>query len=51
MSTRKVERLAQQLGIEGISKSTVSRICKGLDERARAFRERPLGGRLPLSVA
>lgn len=47
VSTRKVERLAEQLGIEGISKSTVSRICKGLDERARAFCERPLEGAYP----
>jgi len=47
VSTRKVERLAAQLGIEGISKSTVSRICAGLDERAAAFRGRPLGGAYP----
>jgi len=47
VSTRKVERLATQLGIEGISKSTVSRICAGLDERAAAFRGRPLGGAYP----
>jgi transposase-like protein len=47
VSTRKVERLAAQLGIEGISKSTVSRICTGLDERAAAFRSRPLEGAYP----
>jgi putative transposase len=47
VSTRKVERLVEQLGVEGISKSTVSRICKGLDERADAFRGRPLEGAYP----
>lgn len=47
VSTRKVERLANQLGIEGVSKSTVSRICSGLDERAAAFRGRPLEGAYP----
>jgi len=33
VSTRKVERLAKSLGIEGISASQVSEITKGLDER------------------
>jgi transposase-like protein len=47
ISTRKVERVVEQLGVEGISKSTVSRICQGLDERAQAFRERPLEGDYP----
>jgi putative transposase len=47
VSTRKVERLAEQLGVEGISKSTVSRICTGLDERAAAFCGRPLEGAYP----
>jgi transposase-like protein len=47
VSTRKVERLVEQLGVEGISKSTVSRICMGLDERAEAFRARPLEGAYP----
>jgi putative transposase len=47
VSTRKVERLVEQLGVEGISKSTVSRICAGLDERAEAFRCRPLEGAYP----
>ena len=47
VSTRKVERLVEQLGVEGISKSTVSRICTGLDERAEAFSSRPLEGAYP----
>lgn len=47
VSTRKVERLVEQLGIAGMSKSQVSRLCAGLDEQVRAFRERPLEGRFP----
>ena len=47
VSTGKVERVVEQLGVEGISKSAVSRICAGLDERAGAFRERPLEGAYP----
>ena len=47
VSTRKVERLASQLGIESMSRSTVSRLCKTLDEQVRLFRERPLAGRYP----
>lgn len=47
VSTRKVERLVEQLGIAGMSKSTVSRMCEALDEQVRAFRERPLEGRHP----
>jgi len=42
VSTRKVERLAKELGIENISASQVSQINKGLDEHVKAFRERPL---------
>jgi hypothetical protein len=47
VSTRKVERLVEQLGVQGISKSAVSRIVAGLDERAEAFRNRPLEGAYP----
>ena len=47
VSTRKVDRLVQQLGLAGMSRSTVSRLCAGLDEQVRAFRERPLEGRYP----
>lgn len=42
VSTRKVERLAKELGIENISASQVSQINKGLDEQVEAFRNRPL---------
>ncbi len=47
VSTRKVDRLVTQLGLAGISRSSVSRLCAGLDEQVRAFRERPLEGRYP----
>jgi putative transposase len=47
VSTRKVERLVAQLGIESMSRSMVSRLCSVLDEQVRLFRERPLEGRYP----
>jgi putative transposase len=47
VSTRKVERLVEQLGIGGMSKSAVSRLCEGLDEQVKIFRQRPLEGRYP----
>ena len=47
VSTRKVERLVTQLGLAGMSRSAVSRLCAGLDEQVRFFRERPLEGRYP----
>ncbi len=47
VSTRKVDRLVEQLGISGMSKDQVSRLCRGLDEQVRVFRERPLEGRYP----
>ena len=47
VSTRKVEDLVMALGLEGISKSEVSRICSRLDEQVEAFRGRPLLGRYP----
>ena len=47
VSTRKVDRLVEQLGISGMSKDRVSALCRGLDERVAAFRERPLEGAYP----
>ena len=44
VSTRSVDALVDSMGAaSGISKSEVSRICAGLDERVTAFRNRPLG--------
>lgn len=42
VSTRRVDDLVRALGIEGISKSEVSRICAALDAEVEAFRSRPL---------
>ncbi|MGH2867844.1 MAG: IS256 family transposase [Solirubrobacteraceae bacterium] len=47
VSTRKVDRLVEQLGIGGMTKDRVSALCRGLDERVGAFRERPLEGAYP----
>jgi transposase-like protein len=47
VSTRKVDDLVRALGLKGISKSKVSRICQGLDELVTAFRQRPLEGDYP----
>ena len=42
VSTRKIEKLAKSLGIEGISRSQVSEMTQGLNEQAEEFRNRPL---------
>jgi len=42
VSTRRVEKLAQALGITRLSKSQVSEMAKSLDEAVAAFRSRPL---------
>jgi len=42
VSTRKVDRLVKSLGMDGISKSQVSRLCEQLDEAVTAWRTRPL---------
>ncbi len=42
VSTRRVEKLVQTLGIEGISKSQVSELAKSLDEQVASWRSRPL---------
>jgi putative transposase len=47
VSTRRVDELAQAMGLSGISKSTVSKLCKDIDERVNAFLERPLEGEWP----
>ncbi|GLZ16322.1 hypothetical protein Acsp04_65570 [Actinomadura sp. NBRC 104425] len=44
VSTRRVDRLVEQMGIQGISKSQVSEMSKVLDEQVAAFRNRPLEG-------
>ena len=44
VSTRRVEGLVAQLGIERISKSRVSEMARELDPQVEAFRNRPLDG-------
>jgi transposase-like protein len=44
VSTRRVEGLVKQMGIERISKSRVSQMAKELDGTVEAFRSRPLDG-------
>ena len=47
VSTRKVDRLVEQMGLHQLSKDQVSRLCRGLDEQVRVFCERPLEGAYP----
>lgn len=47
VSTRKVDDLVQAMGLSGISKSTVSKLCKDIDERVHEFLDRPLAGEWP----
>src|SRR3954452_14867702 len=47
VSTRRVDELVQAMGLAGISKSTVSKLCKDIDERVNAFLARPLEGEWP----
>jgi len=47
VSTRRVDKLVRTLGIEGISKSEVSRLASSLDEVVEAYRGRPLSGAYP----
>jgi len=47
VSTRRVDELVQAMGLSGISKSTVSKLCKDIDDRVDAFLERPLEGEWP----
>ena len=42
VSTRKVDRVAQAMGIDRLSKSRVSEMAQSLDEMVEAFRNRPL---------
>jgi transposase-like protein len=44
MSTRRVDDLVRALGIEGLSRSEVSRMCGPLDAEVAAFRSRSLAG-------
>jgi len=47
VSTRKVDDLVRSLGMDGISKSTVSRMCAELDATMERFRNRKLEDEYP----
>jgi transposase-like protein len=47
ISTRSVDDLVKAMGMTGISKSQVSRLCQEIDERVKAFLDRPIEGDWP----
>jgi transposase-like protein len=51
VSTRRVERLCQQMGIERMDKNFVSRMVQGIEAEVSAFKSRPLEGEFPYVFA
>ncbi|QCV96542.1 IS256 family transposase [Acidipropionibacterium acidipropionici] len=49
VSTRRMDKLVKQLGIDSLSKSQVSRMAADLDAQVEAFRHRPLGAAGPFT--
>src|SRR6201999_1546945 len=47
VSTRSVDDLVQAMGMSGISKSQVSRLCAEIDDKVKAFLNRPIEGDWP----
>jgi putative transposase len=47
VSTRSVDELVKSMGMSGISKSQVSRLCEDIDERVKTFLNRPIEGSWP----
>src|SRR5450631_1264831 len=47
VSTRSVDDLVKAMGMSGISKSQVSRLCEEIDEKVKAFLDRPIEGDWP----
>jgi len=47
VSTRSVDDLVKAMGMSGISKSQVSRLCEEIDDRVKTFLERPIEGDWP----
>ncbi len=47
VSTRSVDELVKAMGLDGISKSQVSRLCSEIDERVNSFLDRPIEGDWP----
>jgi putative transposase len=47
ISTRSVDELVKAMGMSGISKSQVSRLCEEIDGKVKAFLDRPIEGEWP----
>ena len=47
ISTRSVDDLVKAMGVTGVSKSQVSRLCEEIDERVQTFLNRPIEGDWP----
>jgi putative transposase len=47
VSTRSVDDLVKALGMSGVSKSQVSRLCEEIDDRVKTFLDRPIEGDWP----
>ena len=47
ISTRSVDDLVKAMGLSGISKSQVSRLCEEIDGKVKAFLDRPIEGDWP----
>jgi transposase-like protein len=47
VSTRSVDDLVKAMGMSGISKSQVSRLCEEIDDKVKAFLDRPIEGEWP----
>ena len=47
VSTRSVDDLVQAMGMSGISKSQVSQLCAEIDDKVKAFMQRPIEGDWP----
>ncbi|WBS02178.1 IS256 family transposase [Pseudoduganella sp. SL102] len=47
ISTRSVDELVKAMGMSGVSKSQVSRLCEEIDERVQTFLNRPIEGDWP----
>ncbi len=47
ISTRSVDDLVKAMGMSGVSKSQVSRLCAEIDDKVKAFLQRPIEGEWP----
>jgi transposase-like protein len=47
VSTQRVDELVQAMGLSGISKSQVSKLCKDIHKRVNPFLDRPIDGDWP----